>query len=139
MASWDDGQLWDSGLLWDSVSPFPPSPVAANHKQTHKTHMKRQRFFPRTNAARPEWFGNFAAQIVIANAILGLPAGKVTNIVKDALYAKYLTGLWLTAVREFGPAATAAGTVQLQASNSSGSGTVTVKAGSDLVARRSGV
>ena len=30
-------------------------------------------------------------------------------------------------------------TVQLQASNSFGSGTVTVKAGSDLVARRSGV
>ena len=29
-----------------------------------------------------------------------------------------------------------AGTVQLQAANSSGSGTVTIKAGSDLVARR---
>ena len=36
-------------------------------------------------------------------------------------------------------AASAAGTVQLQASNSSGSGTVTLKAGSDLLARRSGV
>ena len=36
-------------------------------------------------------------------------------------------------------AATAAGTIQLQASNISGSGTVTLKAGSDLVARRSGV
>ena len=35
-------------------------------------------------------------------------------------------------------AATAAGTIQLQASNGSGSGTVTVKAGSDLIARRSG-
>ena len=34
--------------------------------------------------------------------------------------------------------ASAAGTVQLQASNGSGSGTVTLKAGSDLVARRSG-
>ena len=31
-----------------------------------------------------------------------------------------------------------AGTVQLQASNSSGSGTVTIKANSDLVARRMG-
>ena len=31
-----------------------------------------------------------------------------------------------------------AGTVQLQASNSSGSGTVTIKANSDLVARRTG-
>lgn len=108
MASWDDGQNWDSGLLWDSVSPLPPSPVAANHKQKHKTNMKRQRFFPRTNAARPDWFGNFAAQLIIANAILGLPAADVTNIVKDANFAKYMTGLWLTAVREFGPAATAA-------------------------------
>jgi hypothetical protein len=110
MASWDDGQNWDSGLLWDSVGPLPPSPVAANHK--HKTTMKRQRFFPGIIAARPDWLGNFAAQIVIANATLGLPAA-VT-------------------------AASAAGTVQLQASNSSGSGTVTIKAGSDLVARRSG-
>ena len=108
MASWDDGQNWDSGLLWDSVAPLPPSPVAVHHKPKHKTTMKRQRFFPRTNAARPDWFGNFAAQITIANATLGLPAADVTNIVKDALYAKYLTGLWLTAVREFGPAATAA-------------------------------
>ena len=31
-----------------------------------------------------------------------------------------------------------AGTVQLQASNSTGSGTVTIKANSDLVARRTG-
>lgn len=31
-----------------------------------------------------------------------------------------------------------AGTVQLQASNSSGSGTVTIKANSDLVARKTG-
>lgn len=107
MASWDDGQNWDSGLLWDSVSPLPPSPVAANHKQKHKTNMKRQRFFPRIIAARPDWFGNFATQLPLVNAILGLPAGDVTNIVEDALYAKFLTGMWLTAVREFGPAATA--------------------------------
>ena len=105
MPSWDDGQNWDSGLLWDSASP-PPLPTASNHKR--KSTMRRQPFFPRTIAARPDWFGNFAAQLTIANAILGLPAGDVTNIIKDALYAKYLTGLWLTAVREFGPAATAA-------------------------------
>ena len=34
--------------------------------------------------------------------------------------------------------ASAAGSVQLQANNSSGSGTVTIKAGSDLVARKTG-
>ena len=104
MADWDSGQNWDEGLFWDSASP-PPLPTASNHKR--KSTMKRQPFFPRIIAARPDWFGNLAAQITIANATLGLPAGDVTNIVKDALYAKFLTGLWLTAVREFGPAATA--------------------------------
>ena len=105
MPSWDDGQHWDAGLFWDSASP-PPLPTAFNHKR--KSTMKRQPFFPRIISARPEWFGNFAAQLTPANAILGLPAGDVTNIVKDARYAEYLTGLWLTVVREFGPAATAA-------------------------------
>ena len=75
MVCWDDGQHWDSGLLWDSASPLPPPVVAANHKL--KTTMKRQRFFPRTIAARPDWFGNFATQISIANATLGLPAADV--------------------------------------------------------------
>jgi hypothetical protein len=106
MARWDNGQKWDSGLLWDSTSPLPPPSVAANHK--HKHTMKRQRFFPRTIDARPDWFGNFAAQLPIANATLGLPAGEVTSIVSDALDAKYMTGLWLKAAREFGPAATSA-------------------------------
>ena len=54
----------------------------------------------------------------------------------------FVTGTTLTGVVRLHVAVTAAsagGTVQLQASNSSGTGTVTVKAGSDLVARRSGV
>ena len=54
----------------------------------------------------------------------------------------FVTGTSLTGVVRLHVAVTAAsagGTVQLQASNSSGSGTVTLKAGSDLVARRSGV
>ena len=78
MPSWDDGQHWDEGLFWDSASP-PPLPTAFNHKR--KSTMKRQPFFPRIIAARPDWFGNFAAQILIANATLGLPAGDVTAIV----------------------------------------------------------
>ena len=54
----------------------------------------------------------------------------------------FVAGSTLTGVVRLHVAITAAsapGTIQLQASNSSGSGTVTVKAGSDLVARRSGV
>jgi len=70
--------------------------------------MKRQPYFPRTVEARPEWFGNFANELPTANTILGLPAADVTAIINKANYCKYVTGLWRTAVRDFGPACTSA-------------------------------
>ena len=69
--------------------------------------MKRQPYFPRTVSERPEWFNNFATQMPVANATLALPAADVTAIIADASYCEYVSGPWLTAVREFGPAATA--------------------------------
>lgn len=70
--------------------------------------MKRQRFFPSTIAGRPEWFGNLAQQLPIANAELEMDPTEVTAIVADAKYCEYVCGSWLTTVRELGPAATAA-------------------------------
>ena len=102
MGTWGNGN-WDSGIRWNSAQPTPP-PTAINTK--HKSNMKRQPYFPRTIAERPDWFGNFATQLVIANAVLGMDAAEVADIIKDALDCKYTTGLWLTAAREFGPAAT---------------------------------
>lgn len=70
--------------------------------------MKRQPFFPRLNAQRPEWFDNYATQLPLANSILALPALDVTATVADGRFCQHACGSWLTAVREFGPAATAA-------------------------------
>ncbi|MEK0451275.1 MAG: hypothetical protein RL088_3543 [Verrucomicrobiota bacterium] len=102
MPLWGAGN-WNSGLLWGPSAPPP------NNKTTHKRKhtMKRQPYFPRTIDKRPEWFGNFATQLIAANATLGLPADDVTDIVADARFCEYACGVWLAAVREFGPAATA--------------------------------
>lgn len=70
--------------------------------------MKRQPYLPRTVAERTEWFANFAAQLPIANAVLGMPADDVTAIVNDARFCEYANGIYLTKVREFGPAYTEA-------------------------------
>lgn len=104
MGNWGSS-TWDSGGHWNPAQPTPP-PTAFNTRK--KSTMKRQPYFPRVYSERPDWFGNFAAQLPIANATLGMPALEVTKIVADALECKYATGLWLTAAREFGPAATAA-------------------------------
>ncbi len=92
--------------------------------------------------------GPGAAGVMIA--ILGTGSGTSTTIDCEVQTAfsvaspakTFVVGTTLTGVVRVHVAvvaASAAGTVQLQASNSSGSGTVTIKAGSDLVARRSGV
>ena len=69
--------------------------------------MKRQPYFPRTVAARPEWFGNYATQLPIANVTLALPAADLTASVNDARFCEYSSGIYLTKAREFGPAMTA--------------------------------
>ena len=103
MALWNAAN-WNSGALWSAPSPSAPN---INPKHKRKT-MKRQRYFPETMAERPAWFENFATQLTPANVTLGLDAGAVTDIIADARYCRYVCGVWLTAVREFGPAATAA-------------------------------
>ncbi len=70
--------------------------------------MKRQPYFPRTVAERPGWFENYALQLPLVNATLGLPAGDVTNSMNDAGFCQYASGVWLNAVRDFGLAGTAA-------------------------------
>jgi hypothetical protein len=69
--------------------------------------MKRQPYFPRVVAERPEWFATYAAQLPIANTTLDLDAAAVTATVADARFCEYASGVWLAATREFGPAATA--------------------------------
>ncbi len=105
MATWNSGVTWNSGQLWGPA--LPPTPIFKT-KPRKKPNMKRQFYFPRRLAERPVWFANYAAQLVLANAALGLPAGEVTATVADARFLQYASGAWLTATRDFGPAATSA-------------------------------
>ena len=70
--------------------------------------MKRNPYFPRLIAERPEWFYNFATQLPQANTVLSLDAAVVSARAADALFCAYLCGDWLTWARDCGPVATAA-------------------------------
>ncbi len=70
--------------------------------------MKGQRYFPNTVAERPGWFENYALQLPVVNATLGLLAADMTNSLNDAGFCQYASGVWLNAVRDFGPAGTSA-------------------------------
>jgi hypothetical protein len=70
--------------------------------------MKRQYYFPRTLESRPDWFGTYARQLNLLGTGLNLVPGDFASSVADGLYLEYVSGLWLKAVREFGPACTSA-------------------------------
>ena len=96
---------WNDGTLWGpAVSPVFPM----HRKPNKKKLMKRQYYFPRSTSQRPEWFLNYAQQLNTLGAGLGLPPADVADSVADALFLAYVTGNWITVVREFGPACTAA-------------------------------
>jgi hypothetical protein len=104
MAIWNDAQ-WNSTALWSVASPPAPPTQNTNNKR-HNRPMKRQRYFPAIVAERPEWFNNLATQLPVANTTLGLTPAEVTAVINDARYCEYVSGDWLTTVREVGPAAT---------------------------------
>lgn len=104
MPNWNQA-TYNSGALW-GPPPSPPSTTTPIKRKN--TTMKRQPYLPRTVAERPEWFANLAAQLPIANAVLGMPAADVTAIVNDARFCEYASGIYHTKVREFGPAYTEA-------------------------------
>ena len=92
--------------------------------------------------------GPGAASVMIAITGTGSSSSTTTECEVQTAFSvaspakTFVTGSTLTGVVRLHvgiTAASAPGTIQLQASNSSGSGTVTIKAGSDLVARRSGI
>ena len=70
--------------------------------------MRRQPYFPKAIADRPEWFHKYATELPIANAVLGLAAPDVAASVADAKFLEYASGPWLTATRDFGPTCTSA-------------------------------
>ena len=105
MATWNNA-TWNSGSLWSPASP--PLPSNTHNPKKRQKAMKRKPFFPRVLSQQAEWLHNYALQLVLLNAELGLPALEVTASANDALYCEYVVSAWLTAVREFGPTGTGA-------------------------------
>ena len=70
--------------------------------------MKRQHYYPRLHSARPEWHQHFADRLPDYAAALTLETGDVNQAVADNEVLAYGLGLWLTNVRDFAPACTAA-------------------------------
>jgi len=108
MANWNQF-AWSAGTLW---GPAPAGAQFHRNKNKNKKNMKKLPFFPRLIEARPEWFGTYGTQLnALGVSILALAAPDVAASVADARYLEYCSGSWLAAVREFGPACTAALTV----------------------------
>ncbi len=105
MVLWSSGIKWSSSALWGPV-PTPPAPGYANTRNKIK-HMKRNEYYPRRLAERPEWHINLAAKLQIHGPTLNLTTGQINNAVADNLTLAYGLGDWLTNVRDLGPTATA--------------------------------
>ncbi len=107
MATWNSGAKWSSGTLWGPATGPNPFATRQRNKPT-KNNMTRKPFLPDIISERPEWFNNYATQLPLANAILGMDAAVVTARVADAKYCEYASGGWLTWARDCGTQATAA-------------------------------
>lgn len=108
MPLWSSGVTWSSGALWSPAAPPPdPSPPEQGNLKSNRSTMKRQNYYPRILAQRPEWHSNFAAKLIHYAAQLPLTAAQTDNGVADNLTLYYGLGDWITKVRELGPAATA--------------------------------
>jgi len=104
MALWNSNVNWSASILW-GPSALPSGPSNANSKKNN-TPMKRDNYYPRLVAERPEWHANFAAKILIYGPILGLTPAQVNQGVADNLYLAYGLGDWISNVRDFAPACT---------------------------------
>ena len=115
--NWDQG-TWDSGF-WDQ----PPASDYFNPPSNPKPRnaMKRTNYYPSRLGDQDNWLDNFALKLPLYGATLGVDPADVTAAVNDALFARYVLGTWLSAVRAFSPSTTDAVEVAL-----SGTGTAPV-------------
>jgi len=106
--------LWSTGLMWSSLPPTLWGPTAKptgsrNKNRKSRLHtMKRDNFYPRRKALRPEWHTNLAAKLLIHGPTLTLTAAVINNGVADNLTLAYGLGDWKTNLYEAGPSGTAA-------------------------------
>ena len=103
MALWSSGATWSSGNLWGPSSPTEPA--TGNHRK-HKTKMKRQPYYPKTQGLQSEWHTNFATKLPIYAAALSLSPAEVDQAVADNLILAYALGGWILGQREYSTACT---------------------------------
>lgn len=106
MALWSSGVTWSSGTLWGPAPP-PSGSQIRNNRKKHKI-MKKNQYYPRRAAERPEWHANFAAKLIIHGPGLELTPPQVNNAVADNLTLAYALGDWKTNCYDMGPTGTAA-------------------------------
>lgn len=70
--------------------------------------MRKQHYYPKQLAARPEWHGNFARGVEELGTQLGLSETEVTIAVQDNRYLEWALGSWLVWVRTVGKVGSAA-------------------------------
>lgn len=104
--------LWSSGLTYNSSIPWGPTEAPSGSQVQNKpkkhTQMKKNQYYPRRAAQRPEWHNNFAAKLLIHGQTLQLTAAEINNAVADNLTLGYGLGDWKTNLYDAGPAGTAA-------------------------------
>ena len=102
---WGDPAVrYDRGWTWPTAEEI----AAAKTQPTKKGPMKRQNYYPNRITDQIPWLGNFKLKLPGYETPLGLPSAHVDACVASCNFAIYVLGDWLTAVRDFGPAATSA-------------------------------
>jgi len=82
--------------------------LAAKTQPTLKGTMKKQNYYPTRITDQIPWLLNWILKIASYETKLGLPPAHVDASVASANFLVYVLSQWLTAVRAFGPDATAA-------------------------------
>lgn len=100
MATWNQSH-WNQPVLW---GPPPLSPTPATTTTHQRSAMKRQRYFPEIRSQQPEWFTNYADKVTPYATTAAMPAGEITETVKEAKFCAYTSGTWLAQAKEFYPA-----------------------------------
>ncbi|MCG3148844.1 MAG: hypothetical protein PCFJNLEI_02293 [Verrucomicrobiae bacterium] len=102
---WGDPAVrYDRGWRYPTAAEI----LAAKTQPTLKGRMNSQRYYPNRISAQVPWLENFRTKVPALVVPLSLPPAHVDACVASCDFMIYVLSPWLTAVRAFGPAATAA-------------------------------
>lgn len=102
---WNDPAVrFDHGWRWPTAAEI----LAAQTQTTKKGPMRRQAYYPSRISDQVLWLANFRNKLPGYQETLALPEAETTACIASCNFTIYVLGDWLTAVRDFGPAATEA-------------------------------